>query len=328
VKLATFTVAGQAEPKIGVVDTTQGSVLALQDLHRALHGRDNPLLIDMLALMDGGDPALDLARSLIEAAKGKPAHRHALTAIKLLSPVPIPRQLRDFNNHEQHWRDASWGMARLKARVAGQPEPDRAKLGLTIPPVNYTQPIFYISNRFSVVGTDVDVTWPRYSKWLDYEAEFGVWIGRYAKNVTKANAMDHVFGYSIFNDFSARDTQAREMEGRMGPTKGKSFDSGNAIGPWIVTRDEIPDPRKLTVEVRINGKRVAGNTTAGIVHGFDDFIAYISQEETIHAGEFLGSGTIGGCCALENDHWPKVGDVVEIEFSGLGVLRNRLVASV
>ena len=111
-----------------------------------------------------------------------------------------------------------------------QPEPDRAKLGLTIPPVNYTQPIYYISNRFNVVGTDVDMTWPRYSKWLDYEAEFGVWIGRYAKNVTKENAMQHVFGYSVFNDFSARDTQAREMEGRMGPTKGKSFDSGTKPG--------------------------------------------------------------------------------------------------
>ena len=203
--------------------------------------------------------------------------------------------------------------------------PDRASIETSVADVNFAQPIFYISNRFNVVGHDAEIEWPGYSAWFDYEGEFGVFIGRKAKNVPAARAAEHVFGYSIFNDFSARDKQTREMEGRMGPTKGKSFDTGNAIGPWIVTRDEIPDARSLEVTVRINGEPVASNTTAGMIHSFEDVIAYLATDETLYPGEFIGSGTVGGCCALENDRWLKDGDVIEVEYSRIGVLRNRIV---
>jgi 2-keto-4-pentenoate hydratase/2-oxohepta-3-ene-1,7-dioic acid hydratase in catechol pathway len=274
----------------------------------------------MLALIDGGDAALDLARKEIE--KGA---RKALSGVKLLSPVPEPRQIRDFNNFEQHMRDAPAGMARLKARIAGQPEPDPATLRGPVADVNFTQPIFYISNRFNVVGHDAEIEWPDYSEWLDYEGEFGVFIGRKGKNIPTERAREHIFGFAVFNDFSARDKQAREMEGRMGPTKGKSFDTGNAIGPWIVTKDEIPDARALNVSVRINGDVVGRNSTAGLIHSFEDMIAYLSRSETLYPGEFLGSGTVGGCCALESGRWLKAGDVVEVEFDRIGSLRNRVV---
>jgi 2-keto-4-pentenoate hydratase/2-oxohepta-3-ene-1,7-dioic acid hydratase in catechol pathway len=274
----------------------------------------------MLALIDGGDAALDLARKEIEKGTRRP-----LSGVKLLSPVPEPRQVRDFNNFEQHMRDAPAGMARLKARIAGQPEPDPATLAWPVADVNFTQPIFYISNRFNVVGHDAEIEWPDYSEWLDYEGEFGVFIGRKGKNIPKERAREHIFGFAVFNDFSARDKQAREMEGRMGPTKGKSFDTGNAIGPWIVTKDEIPDARALNVSVRINGDVVGRNSTTGLIHSFEDMIAYLSRSETLYPGEFLGSGTVGGCCALESGHWLKAGDVVEVEFDRIGSLRNRVV---
>ena len=304
-KLVTFLSGGNA--KVGAVEG--GEIVDL-----SAH------FPSMLALIDGGDAALEVAGR--EAKRGK---RIPLAGAKLLSPVPEPRQIRDFNNFEQHMRDAPAGMARLRARIAGQPEPDPASLRGPIADVNFAQPIVYISNRFNVVGHDAEIEWPEYSQWLDYEGEFGVFIGRKGRDIPKARAHEHIFGYAVFNDFSARDKQAREMEGRMGPTKGKSFDTGNAIGPWIVTRDEIPDARALQVSVRINGEVVTTTTTAGLIHGFDDMIAYLSQNETLHPGEFLGSGTVGGCCALESDRWLKAGDVIELEFDRIGTQRNRVV---
>jgi len=115
------------------------------------------------------------------------------------------------------------------------------------------------------------------------------------------------------------------MEGRMGPTKGKSFDSGNAIGPWIVTRDEIPNVGALDVAVRVNGEVRGKNTSANMLHSFENMIAYVSRNETLHAGEVFGSGTIGGCCGLEISRFLRDGDVVEIDVAGIGRLRNRVV---
>jgi 2-keto-4-pentenoate hydratase/2-oxohepta-3-ene-1,7-dioic acid hydratase in catechol pathway len=323
-KLATFTVPGGAGA-VGAVDAVGQTVLDLQAAHRALHGADSPAFADMLALIDGGEAALDLARRVAERSAGGGPHRRPLAAVKLLAPVPVPRQIRDLNNFEQHMRNAPAGMQMLRARIAGQPVPDRASIESAVADVNFAQPIFYISNRFNVVGQDAEIEWPSYSAWFDYEGEFGFFIGRKCKNVPAARAGEHIFGYSVFNDFSARDKQTREMEGRMGPTKGKSFDTGNAIGPWIVTRDEIPNARALEVTVRINGETVAANTTAGMIHSFEDVIAYLSADETLYPGEFIGSGTVGSCCALENDRWLKDGDVIEVEYSRIGVLRNRIV---
>jgi 2-keto-4-pentenoate hydratase/2-oxohepta-3-ene-1,7-dioic acid hydratase in catechol pathway len=322
-KLATFIQAGT--PVIGSVDTTAGTILDLRGAHRALFGSDHAALGDMLALMDAGDQGLDLARRVIERAGSDASHRHPLASTKLLSPVPEPRYILDFNNFEQHMRDAPFGIAKLKARIAGQPEPERAKFNHVIPEVSLKQPTYYTANRFNVVGQDAEIEWPSFSEWIDYEAEFAAFVGKKGKNIPKNRAAEHIFGYAIFNDFSARDRQAREMEGWMGPAKGKSFDTGNAIGPWIVTRDEVPDSRGLAVKVRINGKEVGNSTTRGMIHSFEDIIAFLSVDETLQVGSVYGSGTIGGCCGLESGHWLKANDLVEVEFERLGVLRNRVV---
>ena len=271
-KLATFTRNGGA-PVIGGVDIQNNTVLELQAAHRALFGGANPAFNSMLDLIEAGEPALDLARKVVEQSKGQGAH--ALSAVKLLAPVPLPPQVRDFNCFEQHAMGAFAGMQILRARMDGKPEPDRAKITQPMAPVYRERPIFYISNRFSVVGPDADVEWPSYCDYLDYELEIGMYIGRRGKNIAAKDAAKHIFGYSIFNDFSARDQQMKEMEGRMGPTKGKSFDSGNAMGPWIVTRDEIPDVAALTVSVSVNGEVRGKNTSANILHSFEEMIAYV-----------------------------------------------------
>ena len=320
-KLATF-IDPTHHTVIGAVDTDSQTVLALQATHRQHKGSDSPHLVDMLALMDGAEPALALAREVERWGAGPGLHRHALASVQLLAPVPVPRQIRDFNNAEDHMRNAPAGMQMLVARMKGQPVPARSDVAVSIPDVNFAQPIFYISNRFNVVGTNATVEWPSYSAWFDYEGEFGFFIGKGGKNISKADAPRHIFGYTVFNDFSARDKQIREMEGRMGPTKGKSFDTGNAMGPWIVTADEIPNSRDLKVQVRVNGEVWGNSSTSSMIHSFEDMIAYISECETLHVGEFFGSGTMAGCCSLECDRWMKDGDVVEVEFERIGVLRN------
>jgi 2-keto-4-pentenoate hydratase/2-oxohepta-3-ene-1,7-dioic acid hydratase in catechol pathway len=115
------------------------------------------------------------------------------------------------------------------------------------------------------------------------------------------------------------------MQGRLGPTKGKDFDTGNALGPYLVTPDEIPDPYNLTLVARVNTEEWSRGNSGDMHFTFEEIIAYISQDETLYPGEFIGSGTVGNGCGLELDRWLKADDVVELEAEGLGVLRNRIV---
>jgi 2-keto-4-pentenoate hydratase/2-oxohepta-3-ene-1,7-dioic acid hydratase in catechol pathway len=193
----------------------------------------------------------------------------------------------------------------------------------------YERPIYYKSNRFSVVGTDAQVRMPPYTEQFDYELEWGIFIGKEGVNIPKERARDFIGGYTIFNDFSARDIQMKEQRGRLGPTKGKDFDTGNVIGPCLVTPDKVPDPYSLTMTARINNEEWSRGTSADMYWTFEDIIAYISQSETLYPGEFIGSGTCSGAqgrgCGLELGRFLKEGDVVELEVDGLGVLRNKVV---
>jgi len=274
-----------------------------------------PHFRDMLALIDGGAAALGEARRLLQ----NPPNRVALASVRLLAPVPEPRQMRDCLVFEKHIRQAR---AATPAMRGGQ-RLDPATV--EIPKVWYEQPIYYKCNRFSVIGTGQDILWPRYCKLLDYELEFGAFIGRGGKNIARQEARGHIFGYCIFNDVSARDAQMREMAGQLGPAKGKDFDTGNVMGPWLVTADEIADPYTLTMVARVNGEEWSRGNSGTMHHKFEDIIAHVSADETLHAGEFLGSGTVGGGCGLELGRFLKPNDVVELEVQGLGVLRNRVV---
>jgi 2-keto-4-pentenoate hydratase/2-oxohepta-3-ene-1,7-dioic acid hydratase in catechol pathway len=316
-KLATFEKSGRQ--LVGVVDTAKKEIL---DLAGASGG--HAAFASMLSLIEAGSSALAEAKKL--AGEWKKDAAMPLDGTKLLAPVPVPPQMRDASVYATHVRNAPRGMQRYLARKAHgaeaaakiQAEPD-------VPPVYRQLPVYYITNRFSVVGPDTTVQWPRYSELMDFELEFGIYIGKPAKNVTAANAKDHIFGYTIFNDFSARDQQVIEMQGRLGPTKGKSFDMGNAMGPWIVTPDELGDPQKMNVEVRVNGEVWAKNTTADMLHSFEQMIEHISKDETLYPGEFIGSGTVGNCCGLEQDRFLSDGDTIELYVDKIGVLRNKVV---
>ncbi len=289
-------------------------------------GEDAAPFASMISLMKAGEAGLERARALLDRFAEDDDLARPLAEATLLSPVPVPAQIRDFLVFPGHILNASAGMRKLAARINATPAlPSDAKPGSEVPAIYRQQPIYYKANRFSVIGTDHDVQWPAYSEVMDYELEFGVFIGRGGQDIALARAHEHIFGYAIFNDFSARDTQMMEMQGRLGPAKGKDFQTGNAIGPWIVTRDEIPDPYALAMAARVNGEAWSLGTSAGMLHSFEDMIAFVSRSESLHPGEFFGSGTTGGGCGLEQDRFLSDGYVVELEVERIGVLRNRVL---
>jgi len=210
---------------------------------------------------------------------------------------------------------AARGDAEAIARIDAEPlEP--------LADVYRQMPIYYITNRMIVRGPGATVRWPRYSEVMDYELEFGVFLGRTGADIAASAARQHIFGFTIFNDFSARDQQMKEMAGRLGPAKGKSFDGANVIGPWIVTPDEIGDPYDLAMEARVNGEIWSSGRSSGMLFSFEEMIAYMSQDETMFAGEFIGSGTVGNGCGLEHGRYLQHGDRIELEVERIGVLGN------
>lgn len=330
-KLVTFALTTGQPLRLGALLPDGQTVADLQAGHQTMTGTAAAALADMLSLLDGGDAALDLTRQVLDfvASQRPPASTHALAAVRLAAPLPRPRALRDCMVFEQHliqatrtvvkWR-LPW-LARLDGWLARQ-----WGRGLLRPPaVWYERPLYYKGNPYSVVGPDADIHWPHYTEKLDYELEFGIVIGRGGRDISRDQADRHIAGYLIFNDFSARDVQLREMQGRLGPAKGKDFDTGNALGPYLVTADEVPDPYALTMTARVNGEEWSRGSSADRRFSFAEIIAYISQDETLQPGEFIGAGTVGNGCGLELDRWLQPGDVVELEVSGLGILRNRVV---
>ncbi len=273
---------------------------------------------DMLALIKGGDEAMAAARGVLDNAE----MRVPLVDAKLHAPVPVPEQIRDSMLFEKHVQQSMQRIAMMRKPLLG---PLLVKAGMIkVPPAWYKMPIYYKSNRFSVIGTGQDVVWPRYSQVMDFELEFGFFLGKAGKNIKAAEARRHIFGYTIFNDFSARDAQSVEMQSMLGPCKGKDFDTGNAMGPFLVTADEIGDPYSLRMQARVNGQTWCDSNSSSIHHTFEALLERVSADETVHPGEFFGSGTVGDGCGLEHGRYLKHGDVVELEVEKIGVLRNRV----
>ena len=320
-KLATYRSGGAL--RVGAVIDNETRILDFAGAASADGASAEPFRT-MLALIDAGPAGLESAARLTERYGDEAAFTVPAGEVVLEAPLPVPRQIRDFSVFPGHIRQAPVGMQKLRARMAGEPVPD-LRPSDDIPAIYRSQPIYYLSNRFSVAGPGATVTWPGYSRFMDFELELAIAIGRAGKDIGASDASGHIFGYTIYNDFSARDAQLIEMQGFLGPAKGKSFDGGNAFGPWIVTSDEIAEPDSLEMRARVNGALWSQGSTAGMLHSFEDMIAFVSRDETIHAGEIFGSGTIGNGCGLEQDRYLEDGDIVELEVENIGVLRNRVV---
>ena len=194
-----------------------------------------------------------------------------------------------------------------------------------IPPVWYEQPIYYKGNRLSFVGHKAEIKWPSFSEFLDIELEIAAIIGKKGRDIQEEDASDYIFGYSILNDISARDAQMKEMPGQMGPAKSKDFDTGNVLGPFILTADEVDHPVALNMEARVNGSVWGGGNSKDMHHSFSDIIAHISRSETIYPGEVIGSGTVGTGSGIESGKKLAPGDEFELEIEKIGTLSNKIV---
>jgi 2-keto-4-pentenoate hydratase/2-oxohepta-3-ene-1,7-dioic acid hydratase in catechol pathway len=288
-----------------------------------------PAFGSMQALIEAGDTAINRAGDIVADAQRSGRGVIEASSVRLLAPLPLPAQIRDFLCFEKHLIQA---FGRLRnVRAAAAPDPEKAMREMeqagtfTVPKIWYERPSFYKPSRFAVCGTDQDVAWPAYSKTIDYELEFACVIGKPGHNISKDKARAHIFGYTIFNDLSARDEQAQEMLSNLGPGKGKDFDNSNPFGPCIVTADEIPDPYALEMVVRVNGEERGRGNSREMHWKYEDCIAFVARDETMHPGEVFCSGTVGNGSGLETGRFLDIGDVVELEVEKIGVLRNRIV---
>ena len=324
-KLVTF-VSGDGAARSGALVERGQKVVDLQATHVARWKAPFPAFASVLAIAESGGDAVARAEETVKAATSDTVLERK--NLKLLAPIPAPPQMRDFLCFEKHLQQAF--KAARRVRVGNVPDPEaamkelEAKGILVVPQIWYERPIYYHPNRLNVIGTDEDVHWPAYSQLMDFELEFGCYIGKPGRDIPKDKAREHIFGYTIFNDFSARDEQVKEMPGQLGPGKGKDFDGGNAMGPCLVTADEI-DPYNLTMTCRVNGEQWGRGSSSDMGWKFEDCIAHVSRAETIYTGEFFASGTVGNGCGLEQMRFLKSGDVVELEVEGIGILRNRVL---
>lgn len=282
---------------------------------------------DMLTFIDNHEDYFQIIKSL-----GEVEPHYALDEVKLLAPLPNPRSIRDYVGFEMHMLNAS------------------RSFGHTVGEAWYQMPIFYFTNHHNVFGPNDEIKRPAGEAKLDIELEMACIIGKKGKNIKKEEAKDFIFGYTIFNDWTARATQRVEMTVPLGPHKGKDF--ANAFGPYIVTADEfeqyevpfsssyfesplkvpmVPDARfDVKMTSRINGVTVCEGNYKTVHHSFGQMLERASENDVnIMPGDILGSGTVGWGSLIENNfsvHRPlEPGDVVELEIEGIGILRNTVV---
>ena len=279
-----------------------------------IHALPQPQTLISLLGDDG-----DQLRRAAERARADPADVFEVSAVRLRAPVPVPPSVRDFYAFEQHVRTA------------------RQRRGLEMEQDWYELPVFYFSNPRALVGHDEAVRVPPGCAELDYELEVAAVVGRGGADLLPETAEEHIAGYCVMNDWSARDIQRREMKLSMGPVKGKDF--ATSLGPVLVTPDEIEDARSarafdLAMTARVNGREYSRASLADIYWGFGEMLAYASRATELVPGDVIGSGTCGTGCILELalTHgreaypWLQPGDEVELSVERLGTLRNRVVA--
>jgi len=258
---------------------------------------------DMYAVMEAG------AETAIKKAS---KDSFALDEVNFLSPIK-PFTLRDAYAFETHVKTAN--------RNRGQDVPENW----------YKFPVFYFSNPNNDFGHDDDIPYPSYTDAMDYELEIAVVIGKQGINLTPEEAPNHIFGFTIFNDWSARDLQVQEMRVNFGPVKSKDFAS--SFGPVIVTPDSLVDKATkrpgvydLEMTAKVNGKELSRGNFNDIYWSFGEILARMSQSVTLYPGEVIGSGTVGTGCLYEltknQGPWLNEGDVVELEIERIGILRN------
>jgi fumarylacetoacetate (FAA) hydrolase len=295
--------------KLVTFETTPGTTHAGVIRNNRVFLINYPTLLELLQ-----DPAgMAKASQVLESNQ----YGFALNAVTFLPPVPNPPTLRDFYSFEQHVKNA------------------RTKHGHVMLQEWYEHPTFYFSNTSELYGHGAPIPYPTGSKELDFELEIACVINREGKDIPADEAAAYIAGYTIMNDWSARDFQRQDMQLHLGPSKGKDF--ATSLGPWLVTPDELATRRTgsdaserydMAMIARINGQEISRGNFNQIYYTFPQMIAYASRNARLRPGDIIGSGTVGTGCLLElgtQVHpWLQPGDTVELEIEGIGVLSQSI----
>ncbi len=316
-KLCTFEIAthvgrqrrlgGVTERGIVDLNFAYAALLASQGEPRAQKVADVLLPANMLEFLQAaGQPRAELVLD-VQSARGLNDETliYGPEDVRLLSPLPNPRSVRDFYAFEAHVKKGF------------------EKRGEEMPREWYEFPVYYKSGHNNIIGTGEDVIWPSFTEKFDYELELAAVVGKRGRNIRASEARQYIAGFMVMNDFSARDIQRTEMRVRLGPAKGKDWCT--AFGPYVVTSDEIGDPYNLLMTARINGELWSEGNSSALYWKFEQMIEFLTQDDEIVPGDIIGSGTVGTGCGLELDRWVQPGDVMELAIERIGVLRNRVV---
>ncbi|BDB98398.1 fumarylacetoacetate hydrolase family protein [Saccharolobus caldissimus] len=259
---------------------------------------------DMLGVLQAGDKAIELIKEIINWISKRHELLLKLDNVKLKAPLQRANMLRDF------------------LAFRGHVEATYRRRGQQIPEEWFKIPIYYKGDPAIFYGHLEEVPWPKYSKQVDIELEIAAIIYKKGKDINKDKAKDYILGFTIFNDFSARDIQMMEMRCLLGPAKGKDF--ANGLGPWIVTRDELPDIRGLRAYAKVNDEIWCDTKAEDMQWTFEDMIQYVSQDEYIRPGDVFGSGTISGCTGIDIGKSLKPNSRIELYVEKIGTLVNFL----
>jgi len=312
-KLVTY--SGGGEQRVGaVVGDDNNQVVDLAAADRALARREkrktHAFFSDMLTLLEAGSKGISAAKKAAAAASG--ASVKPLSKVRLKAPVPNPRKVLCLaGNYQDHIEEGGGKMEKQDKE---------------------TPRVFMKPPSTTVIGQNDKILIPPVARSIDWEGELAVVIGRKAKGVKPKDALKYVAGYTIMNDVSERDlkikkrTDSRPRDEWFDWLNGKWLDTFGPQGPWIVTRDEIPDPQKLDISTFINGERKQHNNTGQMLYPVHKIIEYISAIVTLEPGDLISTGTISGVGSTTGT-FMKPGDKVQIEISSIGVLKNTVAAS-
>ena len=267
-----------------------------------------PFLASTATLIEQGPEVWREVADVARAASSLPSMHvpEGESGFRWLGPLDRLASLRDFLAFEDHVKRGA------------------TRRGTEVPEYWYEAPVYYKGNHRAVIGPDDVCPWPSYTKRMDFELELAMVVGKRGRNVDESDAGDHIFGFTILNDFSARDIQAREISAWLGPAKGKDF--ANALGPCIVTADEVGTEPDLQMICRVNGDEWGRARSSDAKWRWAEMIAHVSAGEDIFPCDVYGSGTPGGCCGLDLGRDLASGDEVELEIQSIGILRNTVGA--
>lgn len=301
---------GGFQPRVAVASGDEPPVDLLEAWNDVtgtrLDDETGTFLSSMVRLIEQGPELWSEVEDVARAASGLPDLRVAEEedGFRWLCPLDRLDSLRDFLAFEDHVKRGA------------------ARRGGDVPEYWYEAPIYYKGNHRALIGPDAECPWPAYTKRLDFELELAMIVGKRGRDVALDEAGNHVFGFTVFDDFSARDIQARELSAWLGPAKGKDF--ANAFGPCVVTATDVGTEPDLEMICRVNGEEWGRARSSDARWTWADMIAHVSAAEDIFPGDVYGSGTPGGCCGLDLDRDLSPGDVVELEIERIGILRNRI----